>query len=78
MRKPVFCICENSDADESSCNWAAVQCFGFLYIDRTIPLLPNPNFKPLAFFCGYTAQFVSDMVGNPKDRFSHNAAHKMH
>ena len=32
------------------------------------------NFKPLAIFCGYTAWFVSDLVGNPDDRFSHNEA----
>ena len=24
---------------------------------------------------GYTARFVSDLVGNPEDRFSHNDAH---
>ena len=33
------------------------------------------NFKPLAIFCGCTARFVSDLVGNPEDRFSHNEAH---
>ena len=26
--------------------------------------------KPLAMFCGCTARFVLDLVGNPKDRFS--------
>ena len=25
-------------------------------------------------FCGCTARFVSDLVGNPEDRFSHNKA----
>ena len=25
-------------------------------------------------FCGSTARFVSDLVGNPEDRFSHNEA----
>ena len=33
------------------------------------------NFKPLAVLCGCTAWFVSDLVGNPEDRFSHNEAH---
>ena len=33
------------------------------------------NFKPLAILCDFTAQFASDLVGNPKDRFSHNEAH---
>ena len=29
------------------------------------------NFKPLAIFSDCTARFVSDLVGNPEDRFSH-------
>ena len=29
----------------------------------------------LAIFCGCTAQFVSDLDGNPKDWFSHKEAH---
>ena len=33
------------------------------------------NFKSLAIFCGCTARFVSDLVKNPEDRFSHNDAH---
>ena len=35
----------------------------------------NRNVKPLAIFCGCIAQLVSDLVGNPEDRFSHNEAH---
>ena len=52
----------------------------FRYIDST---KYNPstsyirNFKPLAMLCGCTAWFVSDLVGNPEDRFSHNEARKM-
>ena len=34
----------------------------------------NTNFKHLAIFCDCTARFVSDLVGNPEDRFSHNEA----
>ena len=30
---------------------------------------------PLAIFCGCTAWFVSDLVGNSEDRFSQNEAH---
>ena len=30
---------------------------------------------PLAILCGCTARFMMDLVGNPKDRFSHNEAH---
>ena len=29
----------------------------------------------LAIFCGCTASVVSDLVGNPQDRFSHDEAH---
>ena len=32
------------------------------------------NFKPLAIFYFCTARFVSELVGNPEDRFSHNEA----
>ena len=30
---------------------------------------------PLAIFCGYTARFVSDLIKNPENRFSHDAAY---
>ena len=33
----------------------------------------SPNFKPLVI-CGCTARFVSELVQNAKDRFSHDAA----
>ena len=75
MRKPAFCICENKDADQLRSNCAVDQRRCFRYMDRTIPLLSKfQNFKPLAIFCGSTAWFVSDLVGNPEDRFSHNEA----
>ena len=32
------------------------------------------NIKPLAILCECTARFVSDLVGNPENRFSHNEA----
>ena len=70
MRKPAFCMCENKDADQLRGNLC------FRYTGRTIPLLSNSeNLKALAIFYGCTAWFVSDLVGNPKDRFSHNKAH---
>ena len=31
----------------------------------------------LAIFCGCTARFVSDLVGDPEDRFSQNEAQLM-
>ena len=71
MRKPAFCICENKDADQLRGNREADQRLCFHYIHSTIPLLP----KSEAIFCGCTAQFVLDLVGNPEDRFSENKAH---
>ena len=67
MRKPAFCICENKDADQLRGNREADQRLSFRHTD----------FKPLAIFCGCTARFVWDLVGNPEDRFSQNEAHKM-
>ena len=76
MRKPAFCICENKDADQLRGNREADQRLCFRYTDSTIHLLPKyEKFKLLAIFCGCTAWFVWDLVGDPEDRFSHNEAH---
>ena len=76
MRKPDVCICENKDADQLRGNREADQRLCFRHPDCTIPLLSEiRNFKPLAIFCGCTAWLVSDLVGNPEDRFSQNEAH---
>ena len=76
MRKPVFSICENKDADQLRGNRETDQRLCFRYLDSTIPLLSkSKNFKPLAIFRGCKAWFVSDLVGNPEDRFSQNEAH---
>ena len=71
MRRPAFCICENKNADQLRSNCAADLRLCFRYIVSTVPLLP----KSLAIFCGCIARFVSDLVGNTEDRFSHNEAH---
>ena len=39
MRKPVFCICKNKDADQVGGALAAEQRICFHYIDSIIPLL---------------------------------------
>ena len=76
MRKPVFCIYKNKDADQLRGNREADQRLCFRYIDSTIPLLLKyKNFKSLAILYGCTARFVWDLVGNPEDPFSHNEAH---
>ena len=77
MRKPTFCICKNNDADQLRRNCEADQRLCFRYTDSIIPLLPKfmRNFKSLALFSNCVARFVSDLVGNTEDRFSHVAAH---
>ena len=76
MRKPAFCISENKDADLLRGNREAGKRLCFRYIESTIPVLSKSiYFKLLAIFCGCTARFASDLVGTPKDRFSHNEAH---
>ena len=75
MRKPAFRICENKGADQLHGNSEADQRLCFRYTDSTIPLLPKSEISShLAIFYGCTARFVSDLVGNPEERFSHNEA----
>ena len=64
-------ICENKGSDHlrGNGNRAADQRFCFRFIDNIIP-----KFNPLAIVCGCTARFVSDLDGNPEDRFSRVAA----
>ena len=75
MRKPAFCICENKDADQLRGNRETDQrlCFIATGIVQSLYFL-NRNFKHLDIFCGCTAWFVWDLVGNPDDRFSQNEA----
>ena len=47
MRKPVFCICENKDADQLRGNREADQRLCFRYLDSTIPLLPKSEMSSL-------------------------------
>ena len=72
MRKLAFGICENKGADQLCGSRTADHRPCFRYIDSKS--LFFRNFKPPAIFCGCTARFVSDLVGNPEDRFSHNEA----
>ena len=63
MRKSAFSICENKGADQLHVIFATS-------IVQTIYFL-----KPLSIFCGCSARFVSDHVGNPEDRFSRDESH---
>ena len=75
MRKPDFCLCENKGADQLRSNCEADQRLCFHYVDSTISLLlKTENFNLLDFFWNCTGRFVSDLVGNPEDRFSRVAA----
>ena len=79
VRKPDFCLCENKGADQLRSNSEADQRLCFPYTDRKIPrlLLKIQNLKLLAFFCDGTCWSVSNLVGNPEDRFSRIAAHNV-
>ena len=75
MRKPAFCICENKDADQLYTNRVADQRLCFRYMDSAIPLLSKSEFQVSSHLLWlYTAWFVSDLVENPEDPFSHNEA----
>ena len=49
MRKPVFCICENKDADQLRGNREAGQRLCFQYTDSTIPVLLSPKFQASSY-----------------------------
>ena len=46
----------------------------FRYIYSTIPPFLNQKYQALNCFLFFTAKLVLDLVRNPKDRFSHDAA----
>ena len=73
MRKPVFSINENKGGDQLCGNHAADQLLCFRYTDSTIALLPKSEISSLKP-SSVAVQFVSDLVGNPEDRFSNDAA----
>ena len=77
MTKLDFCLCENKGADQLRRNCEADLHLCFHYSDSTnsLLLLKIRNFKLLTFSGDCTGQFVSDLVGNPDDRFSHSAAY---
>ena len=70
MRKPDFHLCENKDADQLCSNYKADQRLCYCYTDSIIYFL-NTKFQASSLF----SVAVSDLIGNPKDRFSHVAAH---
>ena len=75
MRKPVFCICKNKDADQLRGNREADQRLCFHYTDSAIPLHPKSKFQASRHLLWLYSPVYVDLVGNPEDRFSHNDAH---
>ena len=75
MRKPDFCICKNKGADQLCSNCTADQPLCFRYTVSMSSPTYTQNFKVLAFLCDCTYQFMSDLIGNPEDRSSRDAAH---
>ena len=71
MRYSVYSIWENKGADQLRGNRAANKCLCFCYISTS----KMRNFKPLTIFSDCTVRYLSDLVGNPEDRFSGDAAH---
>ena len=47
----------------------------FCYTDSTIPLLPKSEISSLLLSSVVVHPDLSDLVGDPKDRFSYNDAH---
>ena len=76
MRKPAFCICENKAAGQS-CAVTMQMISAFVYATKMVQSLYFLNWKieTLTIFCGCTARFVSDHLGNLEDRLYHDAVH---
>ena len=75
VSKPAFCICETKDADQLRGDREADQRLCSRYTDSTIPLLHKSDISSLyASSVAVQQLFVSDLVGNPEDRFSYNEA----
>ena len=75
-RKPAICICDNEGVDQLQLGLTAQLISTIVFstkIEQIYFLSKIQNFKPLDIFCGRTAPFVSDLVGNPEDRISHVA-----
>ena len=73
MRKTDICICKNKDVLCCNCNRIA-DCFRYLESKDNSSSTYIQNFKLLAFLCDFTGWFVSELVRNPYERFSHYPA----
>ena len=79
MRKPAFAYAKTKT--QIGCAVTAQLISAFVFATRIVTSLffLNPKFQACShlrpIFCGFKAQLVLDLVGNPEDRFSHNEAH---
>ena len=77
MRNPHFRLCENEGAYQLCSNCTNDQRLYFRNTDSTITPLQFLSFNLPALFFDCTDRFMSDLFGNPEDRFSRVAA-QMH
>ena len=52
-----------------------ISTFVFATLLVQILLISSQNFKRLVGFCDCTGEFVSDLVGNPKEQFCRDVVH---
>ena len=77
MRKPAFAYAKTKKQISFPVTAKLISVFVFATpIVQSLYFL-NPRFQASSHlqFCGITARFGLDMVGNPKDWFCHNEAH---
>ena len=88
MRKPSFHICKNKGTDQLRgnlcfrCKDSTIHIFKFQAYSHLLwlrsPVCVGPSQKhqrPGFLTMRLIARYVSDLVGNPKDGFTHNEAH---
>ena len=75
MRKPVFFICENKT--RISCEVTAQLISAFVFAAWIVRFLfsLNPTFQASRNLLWLYSPVLSDLVGNPENRFFHNEAH---
>ena len=76
MREPGFFACAKKA--QISCAITAQLIIALVFttlIVQFLFFLEIQNFKLISIFCGCIGRFVSELVGNPEDRFSHDGAH---
>ena len=77
VRKPAFSYAKTKTQISCAVTVQLISAFVFATCIVQPFFYLNPKFQSSsqAIFCGSTARFVSDLVGNPEYRFSHNEAH---